>query len=155
MLSYVSLLVIVKMLCTVIVAYFAASSVSMASAKMFWWSYQGENSTESYDPVFEICAGKNATSCAACSSSAFGDKVGAVLCESSEKLSNICYEPKKEETCCKDRHGSMCSFTVGRQQPAHMTQRVVTKTFTAPTQTTTSLSAALTYVQWSTIESTC
>jgi hypothetical protein len=69
------------------------------------------NNTESYDPVFEICADKNATSCAACNSSPDEDKVGAKLCESSDKLSNICYEPKREETCCKDKYGSVCPNT--------------------------------------------
>ncbi|KAJ4345444.1 uncharacterized protein N0V89_011574 [Didymosphaeria variabile] len=95
------------MLAPLLVAYLAASSVPLATAKTFWWSYQGENSTESYDPVFEICADQNATSCAACNSSPDADNVGAKLCESSDKLSNICYEPKREETCCKDKYGKV------------------------------------------------
>ena len=99
------------MLIPVLVGYLAASSAPLAAAKTFWWSYQGENSTESYDPVFEICADNNATSCAACNSSEDNHKVGAELCESSDKLSNICYEPKREETCCKDKFGSRCSCT--------------------------------------------
>ena len=93
---------------SLLVAYLAVSSTPVVNAKTFWWSFQGENSTESYDPVFAICADKNATSCAACNTSP-DDKAGAKLCESSDKLSNICYEPKLEETCCKDKWGSTCA----------------------------------------------
>lgn len=91
-----------------LVAYLAVSSTPSVAAEKFWWSFQGENSTDSYDPVFAICVDKNATSCAACNTSP-DDNVGAVLCESSDKLSNICYEPKWEEMCCKDKWGSACA----------------------------------------------
>lgn len=87
------------------VAYLVAASMPVTDAKKFWWSYQGVNNTESYDPVFDICANSNATSCASCNSA--DDGVGAVLCESLDKLNNICYEPKLEETCCKDKFGSV------------------------------------------------
>lgn len=95
------------MLSSLFVAYLAVSSAPRATAKTFWWSYQGQNNTDSYDPIFEICANGNATSCAACNT-AQDDKVGASLCESSDKLDNICYEPKREETCCKDKYGTSC-----------------------------------------------
>ena len=97
------------MLSSPIVVYLAVSSAPLAAAKTFWWSYQGENNTKSYDPIFEICADGNATSCASCNS--LEDKVGAKLCESSDRLDNICYEPKQEETCCKDKYGSAFSDT--------------------------------------------
>ncbi|KAL5380048.1 hypothetical protein DPSP01_008085 [Paraphaeosphaeria sporulosa] len=96
------------MLPSLLIAYLAVISTPLVTAKTFWWSYQGEIDTESYDPVFEICADKNATSCAACNSSPGDDRVGAKLCESLDKLDNICYEPKREETCCKDKYGTSC-----------------------------------------------
>ncbi|KAF1975683.1 hypothetical protein BU23DRAFT_66385 [Bimuria novae-zelandiae CBS 107.79] len=98
------------MLSSLLVACLAASSTPLTAAKTFWWSYQTENNTESYDPVFEICANGNATSCAACTSK--DDNIGARLCESSKKLDNVCYEPKREETCCKDKYGNFyCAYT--------------------------------------------
>ncbi|KAJ4296203.1 hypothetical protein N0V90_006248 [Kalmusia sp. IMI 367209] len=93
------------MLSSLLVVYFAASSAPLAAAKTFYWSYQGENGTDSYDPVFEICAPKNATSCGDCNTA--DDNVGAKSCHS-ELYNNICYEPKREETCCKDKYGTSC-----------------------------------------------
>jgi len=109
------------MLSSLWVVGLAASWVPMASAAQFWWSYQGENSTDSYDPVFEICANKNATSCSACNSE--DDDVGAKQCYS-DLYNNICYEPKREETCCKDKYGSAyLVFTAGPLAPSWLTSR--------------------------------
>lgn len=111
----------------------AATHTSSATLN-YWWSYHAENNTESYDPAFEICG----SSCADCWD-------GARSCFAQE-FSNICYEPGRGETCCKDKYGSMYAFELAVARNANMRQRAVTRTSTARTPTMTSPSAVLMFV---------
>ncbi|KAF2636192.1 hypothetical protein P280DRAFT_473326 [Massarina eburnea CBS 473.64] len=77
---------------------FLALFASQVVGQNFYWSYQLDfNSTESYDPLFEVCG----RSCSDC------DKK-ADPC-SSDEFANICYLPTNGETCCKDRFGTSCN----------------------------------------------
>lgn len=77
---------------------FAAWALShVAAQEQFFWSYKVENTTGSYAPLFEICG----SSCSDCDPE-------AKACFA-ENWSNLCFEPKLGETCCKDQFGSKLS----------------------------------------------
>ncbi|KAF2278163.1 uncharacterized protein EI97DRAFT_465529 [Westerdykella ornata] len=78
-----------------------ATTAALASAQEYsYWAYPPENYTETaphgYDPAFEICG----TTCESCEKE-------AEECFSLQ-YSNVCYEPKRGEHCCRDLYGTSC-----------------------------------------------
>jgi hypothetical protein len=115
------------MFSSLLLAGFAASSLA---ADQFFMSYQPNDTTGSYEPLFIECG----TSCSDCGE-------GAKPCFA-DSFSNLCYEPKLGETCCRDSLGSTCDGRQVGNVVLTCGQRAATTITIVRTMHTTSGSAA-------------
>ncbi|KAF2681880.1 hypothetical protein K458DRAFT_406094 [Lentithecium fluviatile CBS 122367] len=74
----------------------ALLAASTLAEEQFLWSYMPENTTRSYEPLFQVC-GSSCSDCDPAAKPCFA-----------ENWSNLCYEPKLGETCCQDQFGTSC-----------------------------------------------
>lgn len=116
---------------------FAAWALSQVAAQdQFFWSYKTDNTTSSYEPLFEICG----SSCSDCDPD-------AKACFA-ENWSNLCFEPKLGETCCKDQFGStFAAFEPAYERSLTRVQQAAMMDTTAPTMKIMSRFAVLRYVE--------